>query len=208
MRMSMKRLICYTDIEEAHNQGETYLIINDQTIVTPLAQDLIDDYEMEVRYEQEPINQEIVGECLPGVNFSKESLLELLRKVLTEGNENPSPFEYETHENGLKVIKGDTVKLSRFDTGKSTDTVYSQKLVSKSDQSTQAGIVEMKETSVDWTVENNEINYVISGSLSVRIDGKDYQAKAGDTIYIPKKSTLTWCVPERAKLFYVTCPTN
>ena len=199
MRMSMKRLICYTDIEEAHTKGENYLIINDDTIVTPLAKDLIEEYELEVRYEQASYEEE---ESL-GLNFSKETLIELLRKVLTEGTELASNFEYEAHENGLKVIKGDTVRLEKMATGES---VYSQQLVSEG--ATNAGIVEMKETSVDRVLENNEINYVSSGSLTIQIDGKEYQAKAGDTIYIPKKSCITWSVPEQANLFYVTCPTN
>ncbi|MEG0664429.1 MAG: UDP-N-acetylglucosamine 1-carboxyvinyltransferase, partial [Clostridia bacterium] len=49
-RMSMKRLICCADIETAHKQGETYLIINEETIVTPLAKDLMEEMRASVLF--------------------------------------------------------------------------------------------------------------------------------------------------------------
>ena len=202
----MKKLICYADIQEVYEQGETYLIINEDTIVTPLARDLIDEYHIEVKRESQPTNSKIEEDL--GMCLSKESLIKLLRKVLTEGGQSQAPFEAVTHSNGLKVINGDTVRLSTFDTGKPGDKVYYQELVSVQEATVAAGILEIKETSFDWTLDKGEINYVISGQVIISIDGIDYIANAGDTIYIPSQSTITWRAKDQAKLFCVTCPTN
>ena len=204
----MKRLICCADIETAHKQGETYLIINEETIVTPLAKDLMEEYQIEIQHESDCIEQDLCeGEDM-GLSFSKESLIALLRKVLTEGNAPTSYFEAKTHKNGLKVVNGETVKLSKFETGKEGDKVFYQELIGKKEMSVNAGMLEITDTTFDLELTENEINYVISGSLSIIIDGIEFHAKAGDTIFIPNQSKITWCVKDHAKLFYVTSPTK
>jgi ethanolamine utilization cobalamin adenosyltransferase len=94
----MKRLICYADIETAHQQGENYLIINEETIVTPLAKDLMEEYQFEIRKESPSSDNKLDEEDL-GLSFSKESLITLLRKVLTEGNTSTDYFEADTYQN-------------------------------------------------------------------------------------------------------------
>lgn len=203
----MKRLICYADIETAHQQGENYLIINEETIVTPLAKDLMEEYQFEIRKESPSSDNKLDEEDL-GLSFSKESLIALLRKVLTEGNTSTNYFEADTHKNGLKVVKGDTVKLSKFETANDKDQVFYQELVGKKEMPVNAGMLEITESTFDLDLTENEINYVVSGSLTLIIDGTKYHAKAGDTIYIPNHSKITWCVKDHVKLFYVTGPTK
>lgn len=204
----MKRLICCADIETAHKQGETYLIINEETIVTPLAKDLMEEYKIDIRHEMPYVHHEICEGEDTGLSFSKESLIALLRKVLTEGNAPISYFDASTHINGLKVVNGETVKLSKFETGKEGDKVFYQELIGKKEMPVNAGMLEITDSTFDLELTENEINYVISGSLTIIIDEVEFHAKAGDTIFIPNQSKITWCVKDHVKLFYVTGPTK
>jgi len=57
-------------------------------------------------------------------------------------------------------------------------------------------------------VPNEELDYVIEGSLDIIVNGKTYRGKAGDVFYIPKNTTVTFSTPDKAKFFFVTYPAN
>ena len=71
-----------------------------------------------------------------------------------------------------------------------------------------AGIMEMEKTSLDWTLTYDEVDYVISGALEIIIDGRKVRAEAGEVVYIPKNTSITFSAPEYAKFLYVVYPAN
>jgi ethanolamine utilization protein EutQ len=71
-----------------------------------------------------------------------------------------------------------------------------------------AGIMEMENTKLDWTLTYDEIDYVISGTLEIIIDGRKVVAREGDVLYIPKNSSITFSAPDKARFFYVVYPAN
>jgi ethanolamine utilization protein EutQ len=71
-----------------------------------------------------------------------------------------------------------------------------------------AGIMELENTTLDWTLTYDEMDYVISGALEIIIDGRKVRAEAGEVIYIPKNTSITFSAPEYAKFFYVVYPAN
>jgi ethanolamine utilization protein EutQ len=68
--------------------------------------------------------------------------------------------------------------------------------------------MEMKETTFDWTLRYDEMDYIIEGTLDILIDGEKITGNAGDMIYIPKDSKIQFSAPKYAKFFYVTYPAN
>ena len=70
------------------------------------------------------------------------------------------------------------------------------------------GVMEMKETTFDWTLNYDEIDYVIEGHLDIVIDGRLVSADAGELILIPKGSTIKFSVPNYARFIYVTYPAD
>ena len=70
------------------------------------------------------------------------------------------------------------------------------------------GIMEMKETTFDWTLNYDEIDYVIEGTLNIVINGKTATANAGELILIPKGSSIKFSVPNYARFIYVTYPAD
>ena len=49
---------------------------------------------------------------------------------------------------------------------------------------------------------------MIEGTLTVTIDGTTYTAHAGDVLFVPSGSKVTWGSPNKARVFYATYPAN
>lgn len=196
----MKKLICAEDVTKAHEAGAT-LCVDANTIITPAAQDLIDELKLPLK---ECCEAEKAAGCLPD-DLNKETLLSLLKMILAN---DAAPFQCEQHANGLKVVKGNSVEMVPFETGNPADKVFYQELISKNESSISAGFLEIDHSQFDWELSYEEIDYVISGTLEITIEGKKYTANPGDVVFVPKGSKVTWASPDKVKLFYATYPAN
>ncbi|HRY53383.1 MAG TPA: cupin domain-containing protein [Spirochaetia bacterium] len=62
---------------------------------------------------------------------------------------------------------------------------------------------------IKWTLNYDEIEYVVEGLVEISYDdGKKITATTGDTIFIPKGTSLHWNTPTWVKIFYATFPSN
>ena len=59
-----------------------------------------------------------------------------------------------------------------------------------------------------WTLNYDEIDYVVEGRMEITCEGKTYVADRGDTVFIPKGSSVHWNTPTWTKIYYVTFPSN
>jgi ethanolamine utilization protein EutQ len=142
-----------------------------------------------------------------------ESLIkEILREKLTGCNLNQVDFLREVGPGGVTSVKLQTVKVNesnRLDTGKKTDQVYTKDVFTlEESKRLGCGIMEMTKTTFDWTLNYDEIDYVIEGTLSIIIQGKTVTAHAGELILIPKGSSIQFSVPDHARFIYVTYPAD
>ncbi|MGG5373187.1 cupin domain-containing protein [Enterococcus sp. AZ196] len=196
----MKKLICADDVTKAHEAGES-LCVDSDTIITPAAEDLIDELQVSLK---ECSAAEKSADVLPD-SLSKETLLDLLKMILAGET---VPFQCEKHESGLKVVKGNSVDMRTFDTGNPNAKVFYQELVNKEEADIRAGFLEIDHSQFDWELPYEEIDYVISGTLEMTIEGVKYTAHPGDVVFVPKGSKVTWASPDKVKLFYATYPAN
>jgi Ethanolamine utilization protein len=201
----MKKLICAKDIETAHENGDQTVCLDNNTILTPSAKDLADNYQMTLQEECSKTDNKTSND-LPQ-NISKEVLVEMLKQLLS-GSKNDGPFIYKQDESGLKTVDGKSVKMDVFDTGNPDANVHFQEIVNKDESHMSAGFLEIDHSSFDWELTYEEIDYVIEGTLEVTIKGTKYTAHAGDVVFVPKNSKVTWGSPDKAKLFYATYPAN
>ena len=97
----------------------------------------------------------------------------------------------------------------RLDTGKMVDHVYTRDLFTLN-QSPRlgAGLMEMKQTTFDWTLTYDEIDYVIEGRLFIHCDGRTETAGPGEVLLIPKGSKIQFAAPDFARFLYVTYPAD
>ena len=119
-----------------------------------------------------------------------------------------TPYEAEKDTNGLKVIRGNTVKMDVFDVGDPNVKAYFQELVSKEESKMSAGFLIIENSRFDWELTYEEIDFVIEGTLTIEINGKTFVAYPGDVLFVPSGSKVVWGSPDRAKVFYATYPAN
>ena len=97
----------------------------------------------------------------------------------------------------------------RMDTGNAGDRVYTHDLFTLEESPRLGcGIMEMEHTTFDWTLNYDEIDYIIEGSLTIIKNGRSVTAGPGEVILIPKGSAIQFSVPGKARFLYVTYPAD
>jgi ethanolamine utilization protein EutQ len=140
--------------------------------------------------------------------FNRKMIETLVRQIVTE---QLMPTK-QVDPSGVAAIKLPEITVSeedRLDTGNPNDIVYTKDLFSLEESPRLGcGLMVMKETTFDWTLDYDEIDYVISGKLDIIIDGRKVSANAGELILIPKNSKIQFSVAEEARFVYVTFPAD
>ncbi|WP_232698501.1 cupin domain-containing protein [Brevibacillus daliensis] len=147
-------------------------------------------------------------------NIDRKLLEEVVRKIITEKLGDTASQNAVMHRDpsGVASVKLQQVAVdesNRLDTGKSGDVVYTKDIFTLEESPRLGcGIMEMRATTFDWTLNYDEVDYIIEGRLEIIIDGRKVSAEAGEVIFIPKNSTIQFCVPEYARFLYVTYPAD
>ncbi len=111
----------------------------------------------------------------------------------------------------LKVVRGAQVELERFLEGLATPgaNVCLKDVVTTQDRSPMgAGYMSLDQGEMKWTLNYDEIDVVLEGELVITRGGEQVRGLAGDTIYIPKGSSITFGTPSQARFVYVVFPVN
>lgn len=134
--------------------------------------------------------------------MNHETLKKLLREILEE----------ETASCPVKLARAPQVVVTeadRLDTGDLSHRVYTHDLFSLTESpNLGCGIMEMERTTFPWTLRYDEIDYVISGSLTIYQGDKAVTAGPGEVLLIPKCSSILFSVPDKARFLYVTYPAD
>ncbi|EJP6472281.1 cupin domain-containing protein [Clostridium sporogenes] len=151
------------------------------------------------------------------MNLDSKVIEDLVRKIIEEKLNEASASEKKDFVlnkdiSGITSVKLNTVRVdesNRLDTGNPNDVVYTKDLFDLEESPRLGcGIMEMKETTFDWTLNYDEIDYVIEGHLDIIIDGRKVSADAGELILIPKGSKIQFSVPNYARFIYITYPAD
>lgn len=136
--------------------------------------------------------------------MDKQKLESLIRKVLLE--------ELGAAAHGVKKVSlpSETVtEADRLDTGRPGDVVYTKDLLTLEESPRLGvGLMVMDRTTFPWTLNYDEVDYVIEGRLEILIGGDKVSAGPGEVIFIPKGSSIQFSVPDKARFLYVTYPAD
>ena len=111
----------------------------------------------------------------------------------------------------LKVVRGANVELERFLEGESTPgtNVRLKDVVVTQDRSPMgAGYMSLDKGEMKWTLTYDEVDIVLEGELVITRGSEQVRGGPGDTIYIPKGSSITFGTPSRTRFVYVVFPVN
>lgn len=146
------------------------------------------------------------------MNIDQKTLEEIIRRVISEQltARAPSYVKEVDRPSGIVTVKTATVIPEPFDCGKPGAQVFLKDVVSLEESPRMMfGVMEMRQgSSFDWTLRYDEIDYIIDGTLDIIIDGRCNRAEAGDIIFIPKNSSITFSTPASVRFMYVTYPAN
>jgi ethanolamine utilization protein EutQ len=71
-----------------------------------------------------------------------------------------------------------------------------------------AGMMSLRQGSFPWTLDYDEVEYVIEGELHITTADQKAVGRPGDVIAIPKGSSITFGTPSWARFLYVTYPAD
>ncbi|MGL9768265.1 ethanolamine utilization protein EutQ [Enterococcus sp. DIV1288f] len=140
--------------------------------------------------------------------LDRQMIENLVRQLVME-KLMPAKQVYPSGVASIRLAEMTVSEEDRLDTGNPADRVYTKDLFSLQESPRLGcGIMEMTDTTFDWTLEYDEIDYVISGQLDILIDGRKVSAKAGELILIPKSTSIQFSVTGEARFIYVTYPAD
>lgn len=70
------------------------------------------------------------------------------------------------------------------------------------------GVMELDHTTFQWNLTYDEVDYVIEGTLEIIIDGRKVTAKAGQIIFIPKNTKISFSTPDKTRFVYICYPAD
>ena len=153
---------------------------------------------------------EMAKACEGGID--KDMIYKVFKAMMDKGLLNglfdsspEKPYISESDPSGLKVVRGNSVKMEVLDTGNPSDKVFYQEIINTNDGcSMNAGVITIEGCSFDWETACEEIYYVVEGTLTVTVNGKIYTAHSGDSVFFPKGAKLAFGSPDKMKAFYAT----
>jgi ethanolamine utilization protein EutQ len=229
----MRTLICEKDIKDFAQSGKHEIVIDSKTMMTPSAKDTAQALGIAVIYGSEGqafaapnapaqrcrggdvIDSDIVYRAL-SVLASEGLLDDVLGKQGEQGaacaqtgmeTENSAAGEssYRAVKNpsGLKIVRGNSVRMEYLDTGNPINDVRYQELISTSDSALMnAGFLEINDCSFPWEVGCDEMYYIMQGPLQITVNGASYAAETGDVVNLPVGVTVNFTAKGRVRVFY------
>ncbi|MDR2787852.1 MAG: ethanolamine utilization acetate kinase EutQ [Candidatus Accumulibacter sp.] len=141
---------------------------------------------------------------------------QLVRKTVGErsagnGTAPASDAAYEAQRiaRGIKRVKGASVQMSLFDgAGKGNRVGVADVVTAEDGSAMAAGFMSWENCFFPWTLNYDEVDFVIDGELHIRCEGQCVVGEPGDVIFIPKNSSIEFGTPGKVRFLYVAYPSN
>ena len=150
----------------------------------------------------------ITREDIAFMQINEQMVRDIVAQVIAE-IQSGGMVKCRDEKSGVMSIDGSKVVMEPFDTGRPGDKVWLKDVItSKENKNLAAGLMKIEQTEFPWTLNYDEVDYVIDGQLTIRINGCDSVANAGDRVLIPAGSSIVFSALDHARFVYVTYPAN
>jgi ethanolamine utilization protein EutQ len=105
-------------------------------------------------------------------------------------------------------VEGDKVVMMPFEEAPAGQKVCLTDVITEREGSLGAGFMTFDHAELPWTLEYDEVDYVVEGVFTVKTGGKLYEMKQGDVFHIPKGTSVVFGSPSFGKVFYSVYPAN
>lgn len=226
-----KRIISKFDIERLKAEGQSVLRVEPGDTLTPLARDTALELGIRIEDSREAAPAAQAAQAapagMPPAGAQDDRLEAIVRSVLARlGSAQPAtcapcatPKVYGSSPGQLKVVKMphdcdmEAIELRNAQGVLCNPPEIDFRLrdvITMDDSASIAGgfMSFHKGRGIDWTLNYDEIEYIVEGRVEISYNGKTLVADVGDTIFIPKGSAIHWSTPTWVKIFYATFPSN
>jgi ethanolamine utilization protein EutQ len=143
------------------------------------------------------------------MELDKKVIEEIIRQIIREEAGKPAAPRRQVDPSGVIGLDPRDAVLEPFPFPVSAERVTLKDLFTTEESPRLgAGVMELDHTSLDWTLTYDEMDYVIEGELEIIIEGRKVRAGAGQMIYIPKGTAITFSTPGKTRFLYVVYPAN
>lgn len=194
----MKKLISAKDLEKILEKGLKEVEIDKNTILTPLAKDIIKNNNLKLIVKKEEKEKSSFE------NIEAEKLIEFfrlaskneeLKNAILEMLKMEKKFEQEIDPSGLIITRGESIKYDRVFEGSN---IFCQSIVNNKDEI--ISFLQLENDQLMKKVESKGNLYIIDGELELIFDDKRYFVKKGDLINLPENIELNIFSKNTAKL--------
>jgi len=207
----MKKLITIEGVQQIKKDGGGIVCIDSNTLITPGAKDLASELGMEIKYGKKDDKPAVSAvSAVPSVSDDiVNRIVNEVIKAVAAANVTVPRIVKECDQSGIRLIRGGSVTLDRFDTGVASDKVGIKEILStKECPNLATGFMEIEKSSFDWTLGYDELDYIVEGDMDITVDGKTYRGHAGDVFFIPMNTSITFGSPNYCKFFFTAYPSN
>jgi ethanolamine utilization protein EutQ len=173
-----RRVHTADDVVRLASTGVTELVVEQGDMLTPLARDVASERGIRV-----VVRPAVCAEHSRGPQAPR------LRHVPGVDTAALAPFPVELHRLEMDVRLLDVVTAEHG-------------------MAMAAGMMSLREGSFPWTLDYDEVDYVIEGELHITTADQKVVGRPGDVIAVPKGSSVTFGTPSWARFLYVTYPAD
>jgi ethanolamine utilization protein EutQ len=189
-----KRLYTAADIRTWKECGETKIDLGPDDLVTPEAEDIARALKVAL------------------LRTDRDPLAEQVRAVVKELQaRTPDGRPPQARGARVKLVRADRVELEPFpfDVKRPDMHIRTTDVIADRDGSPMgAGFMRFENGSFPWTLNYDEVEYVIAGELEIRVGDESFIGHPGDVIFIPRGTSILFCTRSFAHFLYVTFPAN
>ena len=207
-----RRVVSSADVHEASRSSGRRLDLAPGDLVTPLARDDARDLDVtlvvDVATAPAPAPPE-PARTGNGNGHAATDLEATVRRIVTSMvAESPAPSGTQpvTH------VDGRSVELTPFPfpgPDPSMDCRLADVVTADEHHAPMAaGFMSLHAGSFAWTLDYDEVEYVIEGELHIGTEHGTVVGRPGDVLYVPKGTSITFGTPSWAKFLYVTYPAD
>lgn len=137
--------------------------------------------------------------------MEQQALEQLVRKAVDDVLASSAATEARP---AVRLVRGTEVGLQKFEPVPGVNARLADMIGAPHGASMAVGLMEVRECTFDWTLNYEEIEYVLDGTLDIIAGGERIRGYKGDAIYIPKGTHIQFSSPDRALFLYCTYPAD
>lgn len=187
-------MITVMELKSLIADGQKELYLEPDTIITPAARDeaVQRGIVLQTHAPSEPVaNSQKVQEKS---SIDSKLIEKIVREVLA------TLPELQSKELDKIIDPGGAILIRQ----NSTNNKKVQEILGKAESpKLGCGFITLEGDSFDKSSGCDEVNYILEGSVTLSVDGRSYQGKAGDVFYIPKGIHLALSAQSKAIIFFV-----